>query len=283
MHTRRHYPRLHWTLLAGLCALAGCYHTAPSYAPTPPPDGAVPRELSKVVLPPYVIEPPDELLVQIYTPPDQHLGRDEKNFSYALTPVPVDGRHLVRMDGTINLGIYGSVQVAGLTLDQARERIRTFILEQSGRKPGTIQVSVDVLAYNSKVYYVITDGAGYGEQVYPFPVVGSETVLDAMGRINGLPQVASKRDIWVARRSPNGGPEQILPVCWEEITKEGITRTNYQVLPGDRIYVSSQWIIKSNNNLRKIIAPIEQMFGITLLGSETVNSIKGVQAGTTLR
>ena len=28
------------------------------------------------------------------------------------------------------------------------------------------QVVVDVIAYNSKVYYVITDGGGYGAQMY---------------------------------------------------------------------------------------------------------------------
>jgi polysaccharide export outer membrane protein len=239
----------------------------------------VPRELSKVVLPPYVIEPPDVLLVQVLVPPDKILGRDKENYSYALTPQPVDGQHIVRMDGTINLGIYGSVQVAGLTTDQARERVRAFILEQSGRKADTIQVVVDVLAYNSKVYYIITDGAGYGEQVYAFPSMGNETVLDAMARINGLPQVASKRHIWVARRSPHGGPEQILPVCWEEMTQQGITRTNYQVLPGDRIYVQSQKIISVDNALAKFLSPIERVFGVTLLGASTVQTIKGNVGG----
>jgi polysaccharide export outer membrane protein len=179
------------------------------------------------------------------------------------------------MDGTINLGIYGSVQVAGLTIDQARERIRAFLLEQTGRKPDTIQVVVDVLAFNSKVYYIITDGAGYGEQVYSFPATGNETVLDAMARINGLPQVASKRHIWVARRSPHGGPDQILPVCWEEMTQQGVTRTNYQVLPGDRIYVQSQKIISIDNALAKFLSPIERVFGITLLGATTVQTVGG--------
>src|SRR5947199_189530 len=83
--------------------------------------------------------------------------------------------------------------------------------------------------------YVIADGAGYGEQVYPFPITGSETVLDAIGKINGLPAVASKRHIWVARRSPSPDcADQILPVDWCAITQHGVTATNYQVLPGDR-------------------------------------------------
>ena len=45
---------------------------------------------------------------------------------------------------------------------------------------------------NSKVYYIITDGAGSGEQVFRFPVTGSETVLDAISQIGGLPPVSSK-------------------------------------------------------------------------------------------
>lgn len=132
---------------------------------------------------------------------------------------------------------------------------------------------VSMYAFNSKQYYVITDGAGYGERVAAFPITGSETVLDAVARIGGLPDVASKHKVWVARRSPNGGLEQILPVCWEDVTQHGITRTNYQVLPGDRIYVDSQSIIKGDNTLAKFLQPIERLLGIVLLGSETVNSI----------
>jgi polysaccharide export outer membrane protein len=115
--------------------------------------------------------------------------------------------------------------------------------------------------------------------VYSFPTTGNETVLDAMARINGLPQVASKRHIWVARRSPHGGPDQIMPVCWEEMTQQGITRTNYQVLPGDRIYVQSQKIISIDNALAKFLSPIERVLGVTLLGASTVQTIQGQNFG----
>jgi polysaccharide export outer membrane protein len=288
-------------VLAGLIALSGgCFHTKGAIV-APPPDGAVPTELNPVILPRYVIAPPDILFVQVLQPPYIHYlpkrGEEDARaadagkpilpidtrsyFSDPLTPQPIEGQHTVQMDGTIDLGIYGSVQVAGLTTDQARERVREFILQQTDRKPGSIQVRVSVLAFNSKQYYVITDGAGYGEQVAAFPVTGSETVLDAIARIGGLPQVSSKRDIWVARRSPHGGLDQILPVCWEDITQKGITATNYQVLPGDRIYVQSQRIISLDNALAKILQPIQRVFGVILLGSETVNSINGRTAGTT--
>ncbi len=224
----------------------------------PPED--IPRELNKVLLPPYVIEPPDILLVEaIPSLPDQ----------------PIGGPHLVRPDGSIGLGIYGSVQVGGLTLDEAKEAVQNHL--SSRIKKEKLQVSVDVIAYNSKVYYVITDGGGYGEQVYRFPITGSETVLDAIGQINGLPAVASKKHIWLARRVPglSCAEEQRFDVDWCAITKKGFTATNYQVLPGDRVYVNSDPLISTDTFIAKVISPIERLLGVTLLGSETVNSIRG--------
>src|SRR5262249_50111060 len=137
-------------------------------------------------------------------------------------------------------------------------------------------LSVDVLAYNSKVYYVITDGGGFGEQVYRLPGTGNETVLDALAQINGLPAVASKKHIWVARpctAAPCG--QMILPVDWKGITQGGVPQTNYQLFPGDRVYVKADALITIDSQLSKVLAPIERLFGVTLLGSETVNSIRG--------
>src|SRR3954463_13527520 len=75
METRTTHPRWHGTLLAGLIALSGgCYHTKEMVIP-PPPDGAVPTEGNKVILPRYVIEAPDVLLVQVLLPPAQYIKR----------------------------------------------------------------------------------------------------------------------------------------------------------------------------------------------------------------
>lgn len=258
---------------------SGCMHQTPIIVP--PPCGTVPTELDKGNLPPYVIEPPDVLYVEVLMPP---LQPEKAPYSTALPPQPISGQFIVRIDGSIGLGIYGTVQVGGLTIDQARERIREFIAKASQKKPDVLQVTVDVAAFNSKVYYVITDGAGFGEQVNSFPVVGSETVLDAMGRVGGIPSVGSKRRIWLARRSPRDhATEQILPVDWEAITMRGATQTNYQVLPGDRIYVQAQPLITIDNALAKLLSPVERVFGITLLGSSTVNNISGRAFGNNNR
>jgi len=187
------------------------------------------------------------------------------------------GEHLVRPDGTIGLGTYGCVQVTGLTLAQAKWVIEQH-LSQYLLNP---EISLDVFAYNSKVYYVITDGAGYGQQVYRFPVTGNETVLDAIGNILGLPAVASKKRIWVARPAPaDHGCYQVLPVDWKAITQGGATGTNYQLFPGDRVYVKADALITLDNTLAKLFAPLERILGLTLLGSSTIESVRGINSGT---
>jgi len=234
------------------------------YTPRSDMGAPVPREGAKVSLPPYVIEPPDILLIES---------------TQGLKDQPIRGQHLVRPDGTVSLGIYGSAYVAGMTLDQAKESIgRTFATRIQNFS--MLNLSVDVLAYNSKFYYVITDGAGYGEQVIRMPIMGSETVLDGISQIYGLPAVASKKRIWVARRSADGTTDQVLPVDWCGISQRGSEATNYQIMPGDRIYVDAKKWVRFDTGMARFLSPFERVLGITLLGSETVNSISGRTTGT---
>lgn len=303
-----------WAGVALLGALVfaglGCFHTRRMVGPdgvpgeahgpgpiTVPPPGTVPVELSLITLPPYVIGPPDNLLIQVvqrakvpdpnFKPPanDPNAKPPEIETAKPLPVQDITGPFQVRPDGTVGLGFWGSVTVAGLTLEQAAEAIRQHVLQTPALaelriQPQNLVVIVDVYAYNSKQYYVITDGGGYGEQVIKFPITGSETVLDALSNIYGLPAVASKRNIWVARRSPHPDhPWQILPVDWVGITQHGVTVTNYQIMPGDRIYVKAQRIVTLDTTLARVLSPIERLFGVTLLGANTVNQIKGNVGG----
>jgi polysaccharide export outer membrane protein len=183
----------------------------------------------------------------------------------------IRGEHLVRPDGTVGLGVYGSVYVAGDTLEMAKAKIEAH-LSQYILQP---EISLDVYAYNSKVYYLIFDGGGYGQQVYRLPITGNECVIDAISALNGLPAVSSLHHIWLAR--PAAGHQtcdQVLPVDWKAIVECGRTDTNYQIFPGDRVYVKADALIATDNWLAKAIAPVERIFGVTLLGATTVNTIR---------
>ena len=333
---------LHALLLAalpwGLIALAGCRpfdhydHSLDAPVAEPP----IPRELSKMSLPAYRIEPPDilQLEVQKLVPlPPYHIETfDMLQISAVGTlpdQAPINSYYLVDGEGRVNLGPgYGSVRVAGMTVDEARHAVDTHLREilkfpevsvQLAR-PSNVQavngnylvaadgsinlrqygsvpvagrsivearlavqrqlakffdspiVSLDVVSYNSKVFYIITEGAGQGDNLVRVPVTGNETVLDAMANVHGLSQLSSKR-IWIARPAPAGFHcEQILPVDWDAITRGGSTATNYQVLPGDRLFIAQDSMLAFTNYISKIVGPVERLAGVASLGASTVRN-----------
>jgi polysaccharide export outer membrane protein len=279
----------------------------------PPGPGPVPTELQKIMHAPYVIEPPDVLyidavrivpkppyciepldilLIQVAeTLPNQPIagpfsvspdGTVNLGYSYGSVRVAgltleqaavvirnqlarnlrdpqvavalaqfrgvqqTRGEHLVGQDGTITLGTYGCVPVTGLTLHQAKLAIEQH-LSQYLLNP---EISLSIAAYNSKVYYLIVDGGGFGQQVFRFPITGNETVLDAVSQINGLPPITSTKRLWLARPAPAGNCcYQILPIDWHAIVQTADPATNYQLFPGDRIYIKANKMLAINNYL----------------------------------
>jgi polysaccharide export outer membrane protein len=112
-----------------------------------------------------------------------------------------------------------------------------------------------------------------GDQVAILPARGNETVLDAIGQIQGLQSNSSTR-MWIARPGHNEtGGDQILPVDWLAVTQRGDVSTNYQVLPGDRIYVSEDKLVALDTAMAKIFSPLERIFGVTLLGTQTAQRV----------
>ena len=136
------------------------------------------------------------------------------------------------------------------------------------------EISLDVYAYNSKFYYLILQGAGFGDQVYRVPITGNETILDALSQINGTTAVSSKR-IWIARPTPEPGKVQVLPVNWEDITARAEVCTNYQVLPGDRVFVAQDELVAADRGLEKLIAPLNRIMGFSIFGATTATRFSG--------
>ncbi len=280
-----------------------------------PAPGSVPSELAMVNLPEYVIEAPDVLVINAVLRNtvveeaalaagnaidmiDQPKKEDDKkdrvkaadkepkpfaNTVRSLPIQPVFSNYQVRPDGTVFLGVYGSVPVSGLTLSQAAVAIRTSLAQQiykgdegAGIREKALLIVVDVAEYNSKSYYVIVDGGGAGERITKWPITGKETVLDALTNVGGLAEESSKRNVWVARRTPFANqPQQILPVDYVGLTQHAITVTNYQLFPGDRVYLKAQRLVTIDRTIARIISPVERIFGITLLGTSSVNAIVG--------
>ncbi len=210
----------------------------------------LPRELDKQVLPPYVVEPGDVLLVQ---PAD------------VTSPLHLPADQPVLPDGTINLGRFGQIVVAGKTITEieslAREAVRIGLAQdkaaasaETGAPPaaGTPSATdpfivVRVLTRNSKVYYIL------GEVNTPgaFPLSGRETVLDGILAAGGLTDRASRRNIILSRPTHPDGCRMVLPICYREIVQLGDTTTNYQLAPGDRIFVATRGAFEGGSRKEK--------------------------------
>ncbi len=196
----------------------------------------VPREFSKTLLPEYVVEPPDMIVVEVLE---------------TLPGRPITGERLVRPDGRMSLGFYGDIYVAGLTTAEIKAKIvvelRKFLsasalgleIVKEGQTMAvspyrTTKVFVDVVAYNSKLYYV------QGDVVTPqrLPITGNETVLDAFSYAEGPKDRAAQLEIRLARPGiPGKSRDLILPVDLRAITDRADSTTNYQMMPGDRLIV----------------------------------------------
>lgn len=314
----------------------------PRNAPPVPPEMAPPRELAKMSLPAYRIEPPDVLTIEMVKmvplPPYRIETYDVLaiNVQGTLLDQPIQNYYVVEGEGTVELGpAYGKVRIAGMTMDEAKQAITrhleatlkapevslqlarasgvqpvtgTYLVGPDGtinlRAYGTVrlagmtlveakqalekhltqfldspEVSLDVAGYNSKVYYIITQGAGQGDNVVRVPITGNETVLDAISQVRGLSQLSST-DIWIARPAPpEFGCQQILPVDWEAMTQGAMTATNYQILPGDRVYIAQDEAMAWTNFIAKVTGPIERVAGVAGLGASTIRQFQNMGRG----
>jgi polysaccharide biosynthesis/export protein len=182
----------------------------------------LPRELKKTTLEDYRVEPGDGLLV---LPADL----DSK------VRMPAD--QTVLADGTIDLGKYGRLHVAGQTVMEIETAVKAAVKKvEKEEEVGFIDVRL--VNRQSKVYYVLGEVTTPGK----FPLIGNETVLDGVLTAGGMTDRSSWRDVVLVR--PMGdGTGMVMKVDFGAIVRLGQTATNYQLIPGDRIYVGSRHLI----------------------------------------
>ena len=174
-------------------------------------------ELDKGVLHEYRVEPGDTLLLET------------ADFD---ADIRLPGDVLIEPDGCISLGKYGRVGVARKTIPEIQAVVQQTV-NAAEEEPGEIVVQLARL--ESQTYYVL------GEVNAPdrYELKGNETVLDAIVTAGNLTASANRQKIILVRPTAPNDCRVVLPVCYRHIVQLGDTSTNYQIEPGDRIYVAS--------------------------------------------
>jgi polysaccharide export outer membrane protein len=118
------------------------------------------------------------------------------------------------------------------------------IEDQIGRN----KISVRLVNWDSQRFYVL------GEVNSPgfFRFTGNQTVLDAIIEAGGLSSKANHHQIIVSRPTPCGSCRIVMKICYDQIVQLGDASTNYQLRPGDRVFVPGLTLIDDIRNSLKI-------------------------------
>jgi polysaccharide export outer membrane protein len=204
-----------------LAALAGCASTA---TPAPPPSRADR---------PYLVGPPDDLLITI-------------------RPEPAIVRQVVvQPDGKISVDMVGEVQAGGRTMteisNEIAKRISPYI-----RSP---QVTVSLVESKSIAITIL----GHVQRPATFPLQRDMRVSEAIGLVAGPTELGAASRIRVVRQT--GGKPQVYRVNLDAI-RAGDLSSNISLEAGDVIYVPPTVSASIGLALRGFFFPFQQIFGM---------------------
>jgi len=181
----------------------------------------------------YRIGPPDRLLITVG--PEPQIARAV----------------VVRPDGFFAFDLIGEVEAGGRTPEQVRreisERIQQFIVQPD--------VTVNVEESNSRRFYVFGEVKREGS----FPLVGEVTAIEALAAAEGATRFAVLNSAQLTRLAREPG---VYPIRYTDITMSADVRTNYELQPGDVIYVPPNSSARIGYALQVVFFPLQQLIGL---------------------
>jgi polysaccharide biosynthesis/export protein len=185
--------------------------SAPAKDPGPAPAANTVPEKDKAAQPaapeskPYVIGAEDGLMIRVWREAE------------------LSGEYRVRPDGRITLLLVGEMQASGKT----PEELAADITQSLGKYLTQPEVSVAVVAVNSKKYFII----GEVQKTGSFPLTGPTTVLEALVNAGGFRDFANQKKIVIMRRGER------LKFNYKDVIAGKRMEQNIQLENGDQIVV----------------------------------------------
>ncbi len=196
-------------------------------------------------------------------PPSMPATRPERLLEYRLAPPDVleitvrpdpavEREVTVRPDGRISFELIGDVLVEGKTVEEVRGEI-TLLLSRYIVSP---TVTVALVSSNSRRYYV------FGEVNRPgaYPLVGRVTAVEALAQAAGETRFASLNSARLVRAGAE--QSQVLPLRFGDITRNADASTNFELRPGDVVYVPPSTSAQIGYAISLIFFPLQQIIGL---------------------
>lgn len=153
-------------------------------------------------------------------------------------------------DGTISLPVLGKVEIAGLTISQAREKIQSIVSDYLESPT----VDIKLLSFQ---FTILGEVEKEGEFTTYNPKI---SILDAIGKASGLTDFADRTKLKIIRTSGSN-----LEVAYVNVLEEDLLASPYYYLkPGDVITVpplnAKNWRVNKAPNIGLVLS------GLTALG-----------------
>ena len=182
----------------------------------------------------YILHPPDEIEVRCTKVPEINLQRQ-----------------IIRPDGKIAFEALGEIEVAGKTPAQVAALLHNKAKDLYNL-PGQSPVDVRVVAFRSKVYYVLGEVARPGPQVY----TGRDTVLTALANANILITAWEECTQVIRPSEKKDKKPRIFKMNLQDMMYRGDTSKNVLLQEGDIIYVPPTVLAAIGNVVAELVRPI---------------------------
>ena len=221
--------------------LTGCFSSNPKDIAA----FAIPGKVA-VTAESYVLQPPDEIEIYCSKVPEVHLQRQQ-----------------IRPDGKIAFEALGEIEAAGKTTKELASLLHekiVFLYTLTGENP----IDVRVVAYKSKVYYVLGQVYFQGPQEY----TGRDSVLTALAKTRPT-TLAWLGRIQVIRPSADKKVKpKIFELDYDQMIAHGDASKNVLLQEGDIVYVPPTVLAAIALKVEEFVSPIGRAFS-------TVNIVQG--------
>ena len=177
------------------------------------------------------------------------LGKDDIIQITVRNQPEFSGQFIISPDGKVQYAFVGDIQAEGLTKDELRE----VLIERLEKFVKIPEVSITILAYQSKFVYILGDVRAPGKYPMKGDVVSLREALISAGL--PTPSAALRRTYVI---TPDEKKPTYKKVDIYKLLYKGLLKDDIKLAPGDLVVVPSTIPSEINKALTNLLSPISR-------------------------